>query len=147
MSDRSQRLVELLGAEEIDLLLVTALVNVRYLTGYSGSNGLALVGPHTRVFVTDFRYVEQAATEIESSYDRRRDHGDLLDSIAPALPGDGTIRLGFDDANVTVRAARSAARAAARTRRARRRRWPRGAIARGQGSPGDRADAGGGRSR
>ena len=43
------------------MLLVSALVNVRYMTGYTGSNGLALLGPQTRMFVTDFRYVEQAA--------------------------------------------------------------------------------------
>ena len=33
-------------------MLVTNLVNVRYLTGFTGSNGLALIGPNTRVFVT-----------------------------------------------------------------------------------------------
>ena len=61
MSDRADRLNQLLDDEGLDLILVTDLVNVRYLTGYTGSNGLALVGPQTRTFVTDFRYVEQAA--------------------------------------------------------------------------------------
>ena len=43
MSDRCERLLVLLLPEAgVDLLLVTELVNVRYLTGYSGSNGLAL---------------------------------------------------------------------------------------------------------
>jgi len=65
VSSRADRLVELLPAAGIDVLLVTGLVNVRYLTGYTGSNGLALIGPHTRTFVTDFRYVEQAAEEVE----------------------------------------------------------------------------------
>ena len=64
MSDRADRLVELLATDELDLLLITALVNVRYMTGYTGTNGLALVGPQTRVFVTDFRYVEQAKAEV-----------------------------------------------------------------------------------
>ena len=45
MSDRAGRLAGLLPAAEVDLLLVTNLVNVRYLTGYTGSSGLALVGP------------------------------------------------------------------------------------------------------
>jgi Xaa-Pro aminopeptidase len=102
MSDRAQRLVELLPAEGVDVLLVTSLVNVRYMTGYTGSNGLALIGPQTRVFVTDFRYVEQAEQEVDQTYDRRRDQLELLDAVEKALP-EGELRLGFDDANVTVR--------------------------------------------
>lgn len=102
MSDRAERLIELMPAQEVDLLLVTALVNVRYLTGYTGSNGLALVGPQTRVFVTDFRYVEQAATEVDSSYERKRDQLELFEALEASLPA-GALRLGFDDAHVTVR--------------------------------------------
>ena len=103
MSDRAERLIELLPAEGVDALLVTALVNVRYMTGYTGSNGLAVIGPQTRVFVTDFRYLEQAAEEVDRSYDRRRDQLELFDAMIAALPGDGELRLGFDDTNITVR--------------------------------------------
>jgi Xaa-Pro aminopeptidase len=102
MSDRADRLTELLPAERVDLLLVTALPNVRYMTGYTGSNGLALVGPQTRVFVTDFRYVEQAAVEVDGSYDRKRDQLEMFDALADSLPP-GEVRLGFDDASVSVR--------------------------------------------
>ncbi len=66
MSERVDSLVGLLEEAGVDLLLVTDLVNVRYLTGYSGSNGLAVIGPQTRTFITDFRYVSQAAEEVES---------------------------------------------------------------------------------
>jgi Xaa-Pro aminopeptidase len=102
MSNRADRLIDLLPTEGVDVLLVTALVNVRYMTGYTGSNGLALVGPQTRVFVTDFRYVEQAAVEVDGSYERKRDQLELYDEIADSMPS-GEIRLGFDDANITVR--------------------------------------------
>jgi Xaa-Pro aminopeptidase len=102
MSDRARRLVELLPDTGVDLLLVSALVNVRYMTGYTGSNGFALVGPQTRVFVTDFRYVEQAAGEVDPSYDRRRAPQELLDAVGEILP-EGAVRLGFDDAHMTVR--------------------------------------------
>ncbi len=102
MSDRAQRLIDLLPEHEVDVLLVTALVNVRYLTGYTGSNGLALVGSQTRAFVTDFRYVEQAELEVDPSYERRRDQLELFDAIGALLPG-GEVRLGFEDTNITVR--------------------------------------------
>jgi Xaa-Pro aminopeptidase len=103
MSDRADRLVGLLTTDDLDLLLITALVNVRYMTGYTGTNGLALVGPQTRVFVTDFRYVEQAKIEVQSSYERRRDQLELFGAIASSIPASGELRLGFDDTNITVR--------------------------------------------
>ncbi len=83
-------------------MLVTDLVNVRYLTGYTGSNGLALIGPSTRVFVTDFRYVEQAAEQVDPSFDRLRASVDLLEAIQDAIPS-GELRVGFEEAHMTVR--------------------------------------------
>ncbi|MDQ6836209.1 MAG: Xaa-Pro peptidase family protein [Actinomycetota bacterium] len=103
MSDRAGRLLALLPEAGIDALLVTALANVRYVTGYSGSNGLALVGFQTRAFVTDFRYVEQAAAEVDSSYDRVRAQRELFDALLDCLPP-GELRLGFDAEHLTVSA-------------------------------------------
>jgi Xaa-Pro aminopeptidase len=103
VSSRPDRLVALLAEAEIDVLLVTDLVNVRYLTGYSGSNGLALVGPGTRAFITDFRYVEQAAEQVDAGFERLRASEDLLAHLADALPP-GALRLGFDEAHLSVRA-------------------------------------------
>jgi Xaa-Pro aminopeptidase len=82
-------------------MLVSALVNVRYLTGYTGSNGLALIGPRARTFLTDFRYVEQAAEEVHASWRRARVPQDLLEGLEAALP-EGQLRLGFEEAHVTV---------------------------------------------
>ena len=45
---RGERLAGAVAERGLDALLVTDLVNVRYLTGYTGSNGLALVGPGMR---------------------------------------------------------------------------------------------------
>jgi Xaa-Pro aminopeptidase len=102
MSDRTTRLAERLPEIGVDLLMVTSLVNVRYLTGYTGSNGLALVGADTRVFLTDFRYLEQSAAEVEGSFDRRIATQDLIDAVSEVLPP-GPLRLGFEDAHLTVR--------------------------------------------
>ena len=49
---------------ELDSLLVTNLVNVRYLTGFTGTNGACVVTPEERLFFTDFRYVEQAREQV-----------------------------------------------------------------------------------
>ena len=98
---RTDRLVEALDGAGVDLILVTDLVNVRYLTGYTGSNGLALIGPGTRVFITDFRYVEQAADEVDASYERVQGLQDLLQDIPAQLP-DGALRLGFEADHTSV---------------------------------------------
>lgn len=103
MSGRGDRLVALLADAEVDTLLVSGLVNVRYLTGYTGTNGLALVGPSFRTFITDFRYVEQAANEVEDSFERIIAQQELLDAVPEFLP-ESTRRLGFDDTELSVRA-------------------------------------------
>jgi Xaa-Pro aminopeptidase len=105
MSARADRLAARLPDMGADLLMVTSLVNVRYLTGYTGSNGLALIGPDTRLFFTDFRYTEQSAAEVDSAFERRIFTLDLFDGVADALP-DEPVRLGFEDANLTVRSHR-----------------------------------------
>jgi Xaa-Pro aminopeptidase len=102
MKGRVERLTDLLSEEEIDVLLVTELVNVRYLTGFDGSNAIALIGPRMRAFATDFRYIEQAAEQVHSSFARARASLDLLEAVTDLLP-DGAVRLGFDDAHMPVR--------------------------------------------
>jgi Xaa-Pro aminopeptidase len=63
-ADRLARLRTSLAASQLDALLVSALPNVRYLTGFSGSNGLVLVTADEAVLVTDFRYATQVKTEV-----------------------------------------------------------------------------------
>jgi Xaa-Pro aminopeptidase len=103
--NRAQRLAEAVAGRELDALLVTDLVNLRYVSGFTGTNGLALVGAGedgVRVFVTDFRYVERAAEEVQG-FEQRRGGRDLFDSVAEALPAKRPLRLGFDDAHLPVR--------------------------------------------
>jgi len=58
--DRVREQLPELGA---DAMLVTKLVNVRYLSGFSGSAGMLLVGSED-LFFTDSRYEEQSAREV-----------------------------------------------------------------------------------
>ena len=104
MNDRAARLAEKLPEAGADLLVVTSLVNVRYLTGFTGSNAIALVGPDTRVFLTDFRYIEQSAAEVDGAFDRQI--GPELMELLPDLLPPSTGRLAFEDAHMTVRAHR-----------------------------------------
>lgn len=63
---RERRLAALrlsLVASELDGLLVTSLANIRYLTGFSGSNALLIVTARDTILFTDFRYQTQVAAE------------------------------------------------------------------------------------
>lgn len=95
----------MIAERELDALLVSDLVNLRYLTGFTGTNGLAVVGAGpdgARVFITDFRYVERAAAEVEG-YEQLRGERQLLATVPEALPQRVALRLGFDDAHLPVR--------------------------------------------
>jgi Xaa-Pro aminopeptidase len=98
--ERTEQLAGQLPGAGVDALLVTALPNVRYLTGYSGSNGLVLITPRGRDFVTDFRYVEQAAVEVDPGFTRHRAAQNLLQMVPELLAG--AARLGFEAEHMSV---------------------------------------------
>jgi len=102
ISQRRDRLRRRLAAAELDAMLVTDLVNVRYLSGFTGSNAALLVraDQDTPVLATDGRYVTQAAAQAPDA--------ELVieRAVAPHLAGraaaDGVRRLGFESHVVTV---------------------------------------------
>ncbi len=57
---RINRLRHAITDEKADGLLVTNLINIRYLTGFTGSFALLLITPKETLFLTDFRYIETA---------------------------------------------------------------------------------------
>lgn len=50
-----------------DALLVSDLTNIRWLTGFSGSNGWVVLGPDSLTLVTDGRYGDQAAQQMAAA--------------------------------------------------------------------------------
>jgi Xaa-Pro aminopeptidase len=111
---RRAALRALLPGAGVDALLVTDLVNVRYLTGFTGSNAALLVhadGDAASRFCTDGRYRTQAASEVpdlETVIDRASALG-----LATRVPALGVGRLGFESDAVTVDAHDALAEAAA----------------------------------
>ena len=99
---RADRVAGRLSEKGVDLLLVTHLPNLRYLTGFTGSNGMAVVGDGVRRFVTDFRYVEQAAEQVPD-FDREQGPQDFLTALETGWP-EGELTLGFEDDHMSVRA-------------------------------------------
>jgi len=102
-TSRAERVLDVLRDRDLHALLVTDLSNLRWLTGFTGSAGAAVVGTDgTRRFVTDFRYLTQSAEQLDDSW-AREISSDILEGVARQLPDEGELRLGFDDANLSVR--------------------------------------------
>jgi Xaa-Pro aminopeptidase len=98
MRGRGERLERQLAERELERMLVTDLTNVRYLTGFTGTNGACVCGPGVRLFLTDFRYTERAAEEVEG-WETVTVNADWLAGIAEHLSG----RVGFEDDHMSVR--------------------------------------------
>jgi Xaa-Pro aminopeptidase len=102
-ADRRDRLRDRVRAAGLDAALVTRLVNVRYLTGFTGSSGALLLPAdpdRPDVLCTDGRYTTQAGAQtpdVELLIDR---------ASAPALAAvaatAGVGRLGYESHDVTV---------------------------------------------
>jgi Xaa-Pro aminopeptidase len=67
VAGRAKRLREQLGAAGCDALLVTNLVNIRYLTGFTGSAAMLLVLADRLLLVTDGRYEAQAPEQMAAA--------------------------------------------------------------------------------
>ena len=98
---RADSLAEALPGADVDLLLITHLTNLRYVTGFSGSNGMAVVGPEVRRFITDFRYVERARQQVPD-FEREQGPQDFVEALGDGWP-EGELRLGFEDQHVSVK--------------------------------------------
>lgn len=83
--------------EDVDALLVTDMVNLRYLTGFTGTNGLAVIGAGQRRFVTDSRYTRRAREEV-TGFEVEEAPTEFLQALE-GLEG----RIGFEDHKVSVR--------------------------------------------
>jgi Xaa-Pro aminopeptidase len=99
-ASRRQRLATRLPEVDAEAFLITRLPNVRYLAGFTGSNGQLLLTTDDAVFLTDGRYVEQSRREVP---DLRRGaySGDIVPAIGKAISDLGVSRVAFESAGVT----------------------------------------------
>jgi Xaa-Pro aminopeptidase len=86
----------------IDALLLTRLVNVRYLTGFTGTNGQLVVGPDLGVFLTDSRYEDQSKRQV-SDLDLEVYAQRFSQTLADICRKGGIRRLGFEATGLTFK--------------------------------------------
>ncbi len=101
---RLAALRSVLAARQVDGMLISSLANIRYLTGFSGSNALLVVGPADSVLLTDFRYQTQVVDEVGDLVPVRVESKSLWNGLWEALPAMvGLERLGFESAHLPHR--------------------------------------------
>ncbi|WP_025026212.1 M24 family metallopeptidase [Caldalkalibacillus mannanilyticus] len=105
MRQRIEKLKGLFDQYQIDALLVTSDSNRRYMTGFTGTAGVALITMTESVFITDFRYVEQATNQIDG-YTIVKHDGPISETIAAELKRLNIARLGFEQDHVPYSAFR-----------------------------------------
>lgn len=98
---RRNRLRSQLASLEVDAALVTRLVNVRYLTGFTGSNAALVVhADGTDVFCTDGRYRTQSAAQVPDL--ERVIERNSAKALAERLTEEKVASIGYESHHVTV---------------------------------------------
>lgn len=100
LKSRRQKLLRFFDEWELDLLLIEHPLNLRYLAGFSGSEGALLLTPEGGWFICDSRYTLQAGKEVSGLTVVERSQ--RQEAIADLARQAGGQRLGFEAAHTTV---------------------------------------------
>ncbi len=80
---------------QIDGILITNPYNRRYMTGFTGTAGVVLISNSKALFITDFRYIEQATSQCPD-FEIVKHTGPIHEEVASAAKELGITKLGFE---------------------------------------------------
>jgi len=84
----------------LDAILIASSINRRYVTGFTGTAGAAIITKDDALFITDFRYTEQAAEQAEGF--KIVEHKQIIElEIKDQLKKMSVKRLGFEKEHVS----------------------------------------------
>lgn len=93
---RVEKLRAVMEKEHVDGFLVTNPYNLRYLSNFTGTAGVAIITPTKAFFVTDFRYTEQAA-EQASGFEIVKHTGPIFEEVASICQREEIEALAFEE--------------------------------------------------
>lgn len=96
MFARVNKLRALMKKNELTGFLVTSSYNLRYLTNFTGTAGLALITQNNAFFITDFRYTEQAAEQIDG-YEIIKHNANIYGEVVKLVEQEKLTNLAFEE--------------------------------------------------
>lgn len=97
---RVEKLRKKMQEENLDSFLITSPYNLRYLTNFTGTTGLAVITLEKAFFITDFRYTEQAAAQAQG-FEIIKNVGPIFEEVADLVQKEGLRELGFEETTVS----------------------------------------------
>lgn len=98
--EKIEKIVAAFEEQGLDGMLITSPYNRRYASNFTGSSGTVLISREKAVFITDFRYVEQAEKQC-IGYEIVQQKGNMTEEIANKIVELGIKKLGFEQDYVT----------------------------------------------
>ncbi len=98
-----ERARSLIKELELDGIFVTDRYNVRYLSGFTGSEAVLLLFPESQYLITDFRYQEQADRQCPGYEIRITGVESRMDWYNRLISENGRGRIGYEEGTMTVR--------------------------------------------
>ncbi|MBI5328391.1 MAG: aminopeptidase P family protein [Deltaproteobacteria bacterium] len=99
MNLRLKKIQERLSSWEIDILLITTLENISYISGFTGSSGIIIITPYQAIFLTDSRYAEQSKREVKGL--RIKVYNKQIEDVASLINKLKSKRIGFEGKGLT----------------------------------------------
>lgn len=96
---RIKKIQDKLSSWKIDVLIINTIENIRYLSGFTGSNGIIIITPDTNFFLTDSRYAAQAREEIKGL--KIKIYKKQIEEVASLIGQTKFKRIGFEGKGIT----------------------------------------------
>ncbi|EOL47827.1 proline dipeptidase [Enterococcus caccae ATCC BAA-1240] len=93
---RVNKLRELMRKNDLSGFLITSPYNLRYLTNFTGTTGLAVITLDKAFFVTDFRYTEQAAKQAQG-FEIIQNSGPIYDEVVGIAEKEQLANIAFEE--------------------------------------------------
>src|SRR3989338_2544069 len=101
MNQRLKNLQQILKRKKLDALLISKPANVSYISNFKGQDSCIVIPQDDKpIFITDFRYIEQAQNEI-NDFRIMCVKTPLLKNLAKITKGHNFKKIGFESAHLS----------------------------------------------
>lgn len=103
--DRLEKLKSQFEAFDIEAFIISSMWNIRYLSGFTGSNGVVIITGDEKILVTDYRYFEQAQLQTDFKVILHAGHtghkGKIFEEVARQANLRELKKVGFEESHIS----------------------------------------------